>query len=158
MLRLKYHKNINATFGEHQICHSINFKINLILTWYENCILTDIKTQAAVPAQERNPPKEEINAPKSIKFKMADTKLYVTVVTLSIQDDNKLLEKLKIEFKRTIKWNKCRSKLSNKTKKNNLNYLIEPTSIKINRLFVISFENEGDRIDFLEYYTPTVEI
>ena len=78
--------------------------------------------------------------------------------TLSILDDNKLLQQLKTEFQRNIKWNKYRSEMSNQTKNNNLNYLIDPTFIKGNRLFVLSFENEDDRISFSKYYTPNVEI
>ena len=37
-------------------------------------------------------------------------------------------------------------------------YVIDPTFIKVNRLFVISFENEDDRISFSKYYTPSIEI
>ena len=48
--------------------------------------------------------------------------------------------------------------MSNQTKNNNLNYLIDPTFIKVNRLFVLSFENEDDRISFSKYYTTNVEI
>ena len=48
-------------------------------------------------------------------------------------------------FKRTIKWNKYRSEMTTQTKTNNLYYLIDPTFIKVNRLFVLSFENEDDR-------------
>ena len=44
--------------------------------------------------------------PTSAKFKIADTKLYVPVVTLSTKDDNNFLEQLKSGFKRTIKRNK----------------------------------------------------
>ena len=46
----------------------------------------------------------------------------------------------------------------NTAKTNNFNYLIDPTFNKINRLFVLSFENEEDRISFSKYYTPKVEI
>ena len=77
---------------------------------------------------------------------------------LSIQDDNKLLEQLKTGFKGTIKWNKCKSEMSNQAKNTNLNYLIDPMFTKINRLFVLSFENERDRISFSKYYTPSFEI
>ena len=48
--------------------------------------------------------------------------------------------------------------MSKQTETNNLNYLIDPTFSKVNRLFVLSFENENDRISFLKYYTPKVEI
>ena len=80
------------------------------------------------------------------------------VVTLSTKDDNNFLEQLKSGFKRTIKWNKYRSEMTNQTKTNNLNYLIDPTFNKVNRLFVLSFENEEDRTYFSKYYTPKVEI
>ena len=43
-----------------------------------------------------------IVAPEGVTFKIKDTKLYVPVVTLSKENDTKLLEKLKTGFKRTI--------------------------------------------------------
>ena len=46
----------------------------------------------------------------------------------------------------------------NQNKNNNLNYLIDSTLIKFNRLCVLSFENENDRISFSKYYTLNVEI
>ena len=49
-----------------------------------------------------------IVAPSGAKFKITDTKLYVPVVTLSKENDIKLLEQLKLGFKRSIKWNKYR--------------------------------------------------
>ena len=73
-------------------------------------------------------------------------------------DDNNLLQQLKVEFKKTVKWNKCRSEMTSQTKNNNLNYLIDPTFDKVNRLFALSFESEDDRLSYLKYYTPTVEI
>ena len=48
-----------------------------------------------------------IVAPSGATFKIKETKLYVSVVTLSKENDTKLLEQLKIEFKRIIKWNIC---------------------------------------------------
>ena len=57
---------------------------------------------------------------------------------MSTQNDSKLFEQLK----RTIKWNKYRSEMSNQTKNNNLNYSIDP-AFKVNRLFVLSFKNEN---------------
>ena len=84
--------------------------------------------------------------------------MYVPVVTLSAENDNKLLVQLKTGFKRTIKWNKYRSELCNQTKNNNLNYLIDPTFTNVNRLFLLSFENKNDRTSFSKYYVPKVEI
>ena len=48
--------------------------------------------------------------------------------------------------------------MTNQTKTNNLNYLIDPTFNKVNILFVLSFEDEEDRTSFLKYYVPKVEI
>ena len=48
--------------------------------------------------------------------------------------------------------------MTNQTKTNHLNHLINPTFIKVNRLFVLSFENEEDRTCFSKYYVPKVEI
>ena len=47
--------------------------------------------------------------PGDLNFIITDTKLHVPVVTLSKENDIKLLEQLKTGFKRTIKWNKYRS-------------------------------------------------
>ena len=82
----------------------------------------------------------KIDNPENATFQITDTKLYVPVVTLSKENDIKLLEQLKSGFKRTIKWNKYRSQMTVQSNNNNLNYLIDPTFTKVNRLFVLSFE------------------
>ena len=74
--------------------------------------------------------------------------MHVPVVTLSIQDDNKVLKQLGTGFKRTIKWNKYRSSTTNQPKTNNLSYLNDQVFNKVNILFVLSFENEDDRASF----------
>ena len=96
-------------------------KLSLTLTWSEKCVLTDITTQAARAAERDNPARLAINAPTSATFKIPDRKLYVPVVTLSTEDDKNFLEQLKSGFKRSIKWNKYRSEMTNQTKTNNLN-------------------------------------
>ena len=63
-------------------------------------------------------------------------------MALSTENDNKLLEELKTKFKKTIKWNKYISEMTNQNKNNNL----KPTFTKFNRLFVLSFENEDRSI------------
>ena len=80
------------------------------------------------------------NPPTGLEFQIKDTKLYVQVVTLSKENDIKLLEQLKPRFKRTIKWNKYRSQVAIQNTNNNLNFLIDPTFTNVNRLFVLSFE------------------
>ena len=64
----------------------INCEVNLILTWSSTCVIT--------------------NSTGAGRFAITDTKLYVPVVTLSTQDNAKLLQQLKSSFKRTINWNK----------------------------------------------------
>ena len=76
-----------------------------------------------------------IVAPSGTTFKTTDTKLYVPVVTLSKENDRKLLEKLKSGFKKTIKQNKYRSQMTIQNNNNNLNYFIDPTFMNVNRLF-----------------------
>ena len=63
----------------------INCEVNLILTWSANCIIiyTNIGNQ--------NP-----------TFPINETKPYVPIVTLTTQDNTKLLQQLKSKFKRTI--------------------------------------------------------
>ena len=48
--------------------------------------------------------------------------------------------------------------MTNQTKTNHLNHLIDPTFTKVNRLFVSSFENEEDRTSFSKYYAAKIEI
>ena len=136
----------------------IRWKINLILTSYltENCVLTSKVTRDADP--DADPGVAAIDNPTNAIFKITDTKLYIPVVTLSTENDKRLLEQLRAGFKRAIKWNKYRSEMTNQTQNNNLNYLIDPTFTKVNRLFVLSFENEDDRRSFSKYYVPNVQI
>ena len=92
----------------------INSEIKLILTCSENCVLTNIITQTGRDTDSNTEtlvqPKGRIDASTNATFKATDTKLYVSVVTLSTEIDKKLLEQLKSGFKRTIKWNKHRYK------------------------------------------------
>ena len=79
---------------------------------------------------------------------------------MSINDYIIFLENMKQELKRTISWNKCRSKITTQPK-NNLGYLIDLTFKNISRLFLLSFKNGGDdptRNSFDRYYIPLVEI
>ena len=105
------------------------------------------------------------NPPTGLEFQIKDTKLYVPVVTLSKENDIKLLEKLKSGFKKTIKWNKYGSQMTIQNNNNNLNYLIDPTFTNVNRLFILSFERIEEnnvkkdyRDSFSHYYVPKVEI
>ena len=87
---------------------------------------------------------------------MQHLKQQAHVVTLSTKKDKRLLEQLRTGFTRTIKWYKYRSEMTNQTKNNNLYHLIDPKFTKVNRLFVLSFENENDRTSFSKYYVPNI--
>ena len=132
----------------------INCEIELILTWSKNCVLVDMTVKAA---EGDNP---AIVAPTELEFRITDTKLYVPVVTLSKENDTKLLEQLKPVYKKTIKWNKYKSQMTIQPQNNNLNYLTDPTFTNVNRLFVLSFarDNAGDKRDSFSHYVPIVEI
>ena len=102
-----------------------------------------------------------IVAPTELKFEITDTKLYVPIVTLSKENDIKLLEQLKLGFKRTIKWKKYRSQITVQPQNDNLNYLIDPTFTNVNRLFVLLFARNvlGDNRDSISnYHVPNVKI
>ena len=89
--------------------------MSLTLTLSENCILNDISTQTARAAQGDNPARERIDAPASATFQITDTKLYVPVVTSPTENDEAVLKQIRTGFKRTIKWNKYRSEMTNQT-------------------------------------------
>ena len=94
-----------------------------------------------------------------VKFQINNARLYVPVVTLSINDNIRFLENIKQGFKGTISWNKYRSETTTQTKDNNLDYLIDPKFRNINRLFVLSFKNDNDdtkRDCFDKNYMPLV--
>ena len=92
---------------------------------------------------------------------MTETNLYVPVVTLSTQDNSKLLPQLKNSFKRTIAWNKYLAKPELLARNANLNHLVKPSFQGINRLFVLAFEHDNNndwRRSNKRYYIPNVEI
>ena len=82
----------------------------MILTWSKNFVLADMIER---DAEDDNP---EIVAPTGLEFQITNKKLYVPVVTLSKENHIKL----KSGFKRTIKWNKCRSQTTIQPQNKNL--------------------------------------
>ena len=108
----------------------------------------------------------DIVAPSGAVFKITDTKLYFPVISLSKENDTKLLKILKSGFKRTIKWNKYRPQITIQLQNNDLIYLIDPTFTNVNRLFGLPFEKiagenntaKDYRDSFSHYYVPNIEI
>ena len=119
----------------------INCKVELILTWSENCVTINTNI-----------------ADQNLTVTITETNLYVPVVTLSTQDNAKLSPQLKSGFKRRITWNKYLAKPELLAQNANLNHLIEPIFQGVNRLFVLAFENDAQRTSNKRYYIPNVEI
>ena len=116
----------------------ISCEIHLILTWSSTCVIT--------------------NPTGAGRFAITDTKRYVPLVILSNQDNVKLLQQLKYGFKRIINWNKYQSKISTEAQNQYLDFLINPSFHRINRLFVLYFKNENGRTSHSKYYIAKVEI
>ena len=132
----------------------INCEVSLNLKWSKTCV-TSKATRNIIAAQGDQPLVNVINNPTNAVFDVTNCKFYVPVVTLSAENENKLFEQLKTGFPVGIEWNKYRSQITNQYANNNLNYLLDPTFNKANRLFILAFENEEDRSSFSKYYTPT---
>ena len=99
----------------------INCKIELSLKWYERCLLTAATTAT---------------------FKITDAKLYVPIVTLSVEDNAKLSKLLSEGFKRPIYWNEYKV-ISNKNYKANeyIRELLDSSYQGVKRLFVLAYDN-----------------
>ena len=97
----------------------IKCEVNLILASFKDYVIT--------------------NSTGTGKFKTTEAKLYVPVLTLSFQDNAKLLQLLKSGFKRTINWNKYESNIKRYAQNRYLNHLINPSFQGVSRLFVLSF-------------------
>ena len=104
---LKYLRNFWRTLEK----PLINREVNLILTWSANYVIvyTNVANQGAT-------------------FAITEANLYVPVVTLSTQDNAKLLTQLKSGFKRAISWNKHLSKPELLRQNPNLNHLKQISS------------------------------
>ena len=96
----------------------INYEISLQLKWSREW------TMVAGMANNQNS-----------TFQVNDTKLYVPVVTLSAQENIKLLKQLESAFKRNINWNKYLAKTTNQAQNRYLDYLIDPSFQGVNRRF-----------------------
>ena len=112
--------------------------IKMELKCDKNCVITSLE-QRDIGGGNRD------NAPTGATLAINDCKLYVPEVTLSKDDEIKLLTNLKSGFKREIIWNKYRSQMTTEALNNNLNILIDPTFTNVNRLFVLAYQNADDR-------------
>ena len=122
----------------------ISCEVSLELKWNKNCVITSLERRAI---DENDPPNRD-SAPTGATLAINDCKLYIPVVTLSKDDEIKLLTNLKSGFTREIIWNKYRSQMSTEAINNNLNILIDLTFTNVNRLFVLAYQNADDRQSF----------
>ena len=129
MVPLKYLSNLWRTLE----MPLINCEVELILNWSANCVIIYTNVANQVPT-----------------FTIAETNLYALAVTLSTQDNAKLLPQLKSGFKKTITWNKYLAKPELLAQNANLNNLIELSVQGVNRLFVLPFE-EDDILYYIIY-------
>ena len=129
----------------------ISCEVSLELKWNKNCVITSLE-QRDIGGGNRD------NAPTGATLSITDCKLYVPAVTLSKDDEIKLLTNIKSGFKREIIWNKYRSQMTTEAINNNLNILIDPTFTNVNRLFVLAYQNADDRQSFSQFYLPRVMV
>ena len=134
MVPLKYLSN----FGRTLEIPLINCEGILVLTWSSTCVIA--------------------NSTGAETFKITETKLYVSVVTLSRQGNSKLIQKLKSGFKRTVSWNKYLSKPELLAQNAILNHLVDPRFQGINRLFVLAFKIDTQRTSHSGSYFPNVKL
>ena len=113
-------------------------EINLILTWSVDCVIFSVTGVT--------------------KFKITDTKVCIPVATWSTQYNAKLLQQLKSAFKRKINWNKYQPKVSPERQNQYLDFFIDPIFQGVNRLLVLSFEDEENSNVHTGCYLPKVEI
>ena len=95
----------------------ISCEVSLKLKWDKNCIITSLELRQV----DAGPPVVRDNAPTGVALSITDCKLYVPVVTLSKDDEIRLLTNLKSGFKREKIWNKYRSQMTAEAINNNLN-------------------------------------
>ena len=116
MVPLKYLSN----FWGNLEMSLINCEVPLDLNWIKNGIVVSTNAAARVT-----------------KFSITDKKPYISAVTLSTEDNAKMLDQLKSGFKRTIIWNKYQAKLSTERVNRYLDFLMDPIFQGVNRLFVL---------------------
>ena len=77
---------------------------------------------------------------------------------MSPRNNLNLLEQFKLGFNQTIGWNNYQLKVSTEAQNQYLDYLIIDRSFQgVNRLAVLSFENETGRVVHTGYYLPKVQ-
>ena len=133
----------------------ISCEVSLELKWNKNGVIASLEERQV----DAGPPVVRDNAPTGATLAINGCKLYIPVVTLSKDNEIKLLTNLKSGFKREIIWNKYRSQMTTEAINNNLNILIDPSFTNVNRLFVLAYgQFNNDRQSFSRFCLPNVMI
>ena len=116
----------------------INCKVELSLSWDPNCVLSSL-------------------VGVSTYAKYTDAKLYVPIVTLSIEDDAKLSKLLSKGFKRSVYQNKYKI-IPNKTydKNHYIRELLNASYQGVKRLFVLTYRDRGGAIELQLILTENI--
>ena len=115
----------------------INCEISTLLTWSKKCFLVTDTAANQEPTF---------------------TITYVSVVTLSTQNNVKLFKQLESGFKRKINWNKYQSKITEHAQNRCLDFSIDSSFKGVNRYFVLWLEDKNIRESYKLYFLPAVEI
>ena len=116
----------------------ISCEVSLELKWDKNCVITSLQQGVALDGGNTV-------QPTCATYNINDCKLYIPLITLSKDDEIKLLTNLKSGFTRETRWNKYRSQTSTEEINNNLYILIDPTFTNVNRLFVLAYQAAANR-------------
>ena len=101
------------------------------------------------------------NNDDDIIFTIKDTKLYVSVSTLSARDNKKLSKLLRKGFERSVYWNEYKTKSENKNTTNEYRYFLKSNFVGVDRLFILIYTNETNnakRLSAQKYYLPKGKI
>ena len=98
----------------------------------------------------------------TVTFTITDAKLYVPIVTLSAEGNEKLSKLLSEEFKRPVYWNAYKV-IAEKSHNANipLRDTINSSCQGINRLFALAYEDDDNRVtadSHRRYFLPRLEI
>ena len=117
----------------------INCKFELKIKWTNYCIIS------AAGADNVN------NKDNNITFTIKDIKSYAAVLTLSAEDNQKLLNFLSKGFERSVYWNEYKTKIENRNTANEYKYFLKSNSVGVNRSFVLVYLNVK-RFNARKYY------
>ena len=125
----------------------VNCKVDLELTWPKDCIISSANAATNTV----------------VSFKIADTKLYVPIVTSSTNDNSNLTKQLNDGFKRTVYWNKYKAVPDDMADAADdpFTKTLDASFQGVNRLFVLGFARGNDdpaRTGYRNYYLPRIDI